>query len=288
MYLSRNAEFGITKIKFADLKPEVKIKYLLISRVVVHESNILMRELFQKYNLRWLFALNKYSSYKRFARNELFKACEELTSIELSFEWFKLFPELSKITRMNGKSSTAESMDNLLWEIISSSGLAEEYLELNTDLQYSNVQFNYHEIVNMTSLKEIIEIIGRLRYLEFLTDVVNSGDYNTMVEVKNELPTLPNIFKNVKDFVFYLDFPQVKDLYDIRNGETYHLKPGKKGYLAGFAHKLLNTGKLIDDIRTSQDLAKVFCPFFHVPYNNKEDKQFQPDRAKTDEFSFIV
>lgn len=106
-------------------------------------------------------------------------------------------------------------------------------------------------------------------------------------KVKIEYPPLPECFNDKSYFVSLIKSPRINELFDIHTDGTYHLKNNKKSYLAGLAHQLLNLGKLVNDIKTSQDLARVFCPFFNVNYNAIEEKQFQPDRAKTDYFDFL-
>lgn len=293
----KRASNNATRIELEGLQPEQRTKLFIICRMVNKESADFMVELFHKYNLRRRFALYKYNRYEEFAKDELFKACEELTRIDLSFDWRWLLKVSSIILKKEGIEEGEETIwpsvgvdriDRLFWEIISSAGLTKEYLEIDLDSFRPRLKFNPKDIPDLTSYNKIIELIGRLKYLEFLTEMVESGNFNRIPEIKKDLPVLPDIFRDKKDFELYMGRPEIRDLYDTHQDGTLHLKDRKKAYLAGFAHRLLNTGKLIDEIKTSQDLAKVFCPFFHVPYNNKEDKQFQPDRAKTDEFSFIV
>lgn len=116
---------------------------------------------------------------------------------------------------------------------------------------------------------------------------INLRGQNNEENISKNYPSLPDAFRDKEYFNKVLSFIKVSDLYTLYDNKTYHLKKGKKVYLAGLAQRLLDTGKLIDEIKTSQDLARVFCPFFHVKFNQNEEKQFQPDRAKVEYFDFI-
>jgi hypothetical protein len=103
-----------------------------------------------------------------------------------------------------------------------------------------------------------------------------------------KFPPLSECFKDKNNFNKYiLNTLQVTELYDTNEDGTYHWKRGKKASLAGLAHNLLDKGLLIDNIKTNQDLARVFCPYFHVKFNITQDKQFEPGRAKIEDFTFI-
>lgn len=56
---------------------------------------------------------------------------------------------------------------------------------------------------------------------------------------------------------------------------------GSKIELAGFAHRLMNRGKLIGNIKNGQHLARVFCPFFKEPFNTRDDRDFHADRSSS-------
>jgi hypothetical protein len=167
-------------------------------------------------------------------------------------------------------------------------GLMEEYLNADINL---NENTDWMQLVGkLKQFKEITDLLGRFMWSVYLLNSIELKLDNYSINTNKEfrsLPTLPECFVIKEDFFKYLSIPQVTDLYDIDEKGNYYLKQGKKAFLAGFAHTLKNKGKLIDTIKSSQDLAKVFCSFFHVPYNKIEEKQFQPDRAKIEDFFFI-
>jgi|WetSurMetagenome_2_1015567.scaffolds.fasta_scaffold141207_2 hypothetical protein len=125
----------------------------------------------------------------------------------------------------------------------------------------------------------------------FFSDVRDKIDFMSIVSYKDEGKSsvqLPDCFLDKKYFETILNHPKVSDLYTKDSDGRLILKPNKKTHLAGLAHRLFEQGKLNPDIiKTYQDLARVFCPYFHVSFNPNGDKQFQPDRAKTDVFFFI-
>jgi hypothetical protein len=127
--------------------------------------------------------------------------------------------------------------------------------------------------------KEMIQKKGNASFLYLPLEKVATSESKVF-------PDFKKCFFDYSIFEGYLSIPQVSELYEFKNNK-YYWKPKKKVYLAGFAYKILNKNLLIDSIASSQDLAKVFCPFFNIKFNTIYEKQFQPDRAKIDYFKFI-
>ncbi len=289
--LRRFAGFSYKPIDL--LSTEKREKLAFISHIAASQSDSKMVELLLQYNLKRNFALGKYRDYKEFVNDEVFHSCEELFRTDIKCDWEEIESELFMIQEGNvePKDMTSSRLDDdeyfnkLFWKVIVWAGLDEEYLNLEID--YKNTWPGYYNTSQLRNFDLVIDWLGRYRWLLFLKNLRDTGKYNVPAEHIKAFPSLPECFKNKDDFYRYIQAPQVEDLYDTHEDGTYHLKIGKKVYLAGFAHRLKDTGKLIDEIKTNQDLAKVFCTFFHINFNRKEEKQFQPDRAKTDDFLFI-
>jgi hypothetical protein len=106
----------------------------------------------------------------------------------------------------------------------------------------------------------------------------SKSNLNTNYEKK--FPPLPECFLNPTDFKRIFNIPQIADIYEVHEDGTYHLKSGKKIYLACLAQRLRDKGKLIEEIKSNQDLARTFCPYFNIEFNSKHEKQFEPDRIE--------
>jgi len=100
------------------------------------------------------------------------------------------------------------------------------------------------------------------------------------------LPHLPECFINVKDWESILQDSRVQDFCEKTEIGT-HRWIGKKNLLAGLAWRLLNKNKLIASINSGQQLAKIFCSYFGVKFNPKDERQFRPERALIDRFRWI-
>lgn len=110
-------------------------------------------------------------------------------------------------------------------------------------------------------------------------NVINKPDNKTF-------PALPDCFIDKDYFSELLKKPVISDHFTIQENGSYKWH-GKKYLLGSLAVWLLNNSKLISDIKTNQDLAKVFCPFFNVRFNEYQEKQFQPDRIDFNYFDFL-
>ena len=104
---------------------------------------------------------------------------------------------------------------------------------------------------------------------------------------KNDiLPPLPECFIDAKFWNALLLDPRLKDQYEKVDNEKFKWI-GKKNLLSGLAFKLLNKHKLIDSINSGQQLAKIFCSYFGVKFDLKDDRTFRPERALIDRFDWI-
>lgn len=111
-------------------------------------------------------------------------------------------------------------------------------------------------------------------------NVINKPD-------KKDLPSLPDCFIDKSYFSEILKHPKISDLFTIMENDSYKWT-ANKARLGGLAIWLLNNKKLNPDLNlTNQDLAKIFCPFFSVTFNEKSEKQFQTNRADIYYFNFL-
>lgn len=132
--------------------------------------------------------------------------------------------------------------------------------------------------------------LDQLKYW-FVTSerVIKILEGNSRMKSKERMfPDLPDCFIDKNYFLEVLDNPRVRELYTVMANGSYQWTD-KKMNLAGFAIRLYSTGKLNNEIiKSNQDLAKVFCPFFNVRFDIKGDKQFQANRADLSIFDFIT
>ncbi len=141
---------------------------------------------------------------------------------------------------------------------------------------------------------EIFEPYNPYRYMLdlMISTEAEIGSYVKSIKstsLRNDsLPPLPHCFLDQTYFynTLLID-PRIKEYYEIHENGSYQWIESKS-LLGGLAVRLYDRGKIDKDvIKTNQDLARVFCPFFNISFNEKQEKQFQPDRAQTYKFSFI-
>lgn len=294
MFPDELTQFGAAKYRFDSFNTEERGKFDFIYILAMVSSGVHLAELEEQYNLRRHFALPKYKNYKDFANDELFKAVEDLTRIDFGCDWEELDLVLMKFLEEYNKTKktgpwfpgrTDDMKINFL-DVILYAGLVEEYLKMDIDFENANPMD--YDIKNLKGFDKIIELFARFKWLIFLKTMIESGVYNKEADIKKNFLPLNDCFLDQKYFVSILNNPKVSDLYTKHNDGSYHLKKGKKSHLGGLAHRLWDTGKLNKKIlKNHQDLARVFCPFFHVEFNENEEKQFQSQRAKTESFDFI-
>ena len=122
--------------------------------------------------------------------------------------------------------------------------------------------------------------------INYYTELDSIGDQVIKKTTDEILPSLPDCFNDKEYFWQLIQNPRIADYYTILDNGSYNWI-ANKDLLAGLAVTLLRKDKLSPVIKTNQDLARVFCPFFNVKYNEKEEKSFQQNRAKTYLFDFI-
>jgi hypothetical protein len=272
-----------------------RVTFQLIMTMIHEWSNERRKELWAKYNFKRAFALVKYKNQKNFIQDELFKASEELTRVDLPCDWDLLYSKIDNIQRdiETAKEENRftyiidhdDKYEILFKDVFMNADVIEDYL--NTDIDFENPGSYWQLMRKIKHAEKFVELFGRFYWLVDLINIIESDEHSKEIKIAKQFSPLPDCFINKEDFHKYFSNPKVADLYFKNDEGVYFLKQGKKASLAGLAQILKNKGKLIDSIKTNQDLAKVFCTFFHVDYNKIEDKQFQPDRAKIDEFYFI-
>lgn len=142
-------------------------------------------------------------------------------------------------------------------------------------INLSLIGLDINKEVHRTFFIDHIELLHQLKYYRDALIQVTTKEKNNGT---NELPELANCFLDNGEFIKIMSMPQIVDLYSISDDGKYHWGKSKI-MLAVFAHKLYNTGKLNRSL-SFQDLAKVFCSYFNMPYNPREEKSFQPDRVE--------
>jgi hypothetical protein len=126
--------------------------------------------------------------------------------------------------------------------------------------------------------KSLSEFYENLKFISSQIENNTKPKNNSNTDHKKKFPPLPECFLNPTDFNKVFSIPQIADIYVIHKDGTYHLKRGRKIYLACLAQRLKDRGKLIEEIKSNQDLARTFCPYFNIKFNSKHEKQFEPER----------
>jgi hypothetical protein len=170
----------------------------------------------------------------------------------------------------------AQNVNSFAWLKLNSLLDPDFQLYLDPEAPYNWPYPIHQEIKTEYRLKEYLTTSGIIiRLLE-----------NKFIDNKN-LPLLPDCFRDKQYFLNILQIPSIEDLYIISEDGSYHLKDRKKAQLGALAFRLYELGKLKDFIKTTQDLAKVFCTFFNVRFDSKYEKSFQLSRTELYDFDFI-
>jgi hypothetical protein len=158
-----------------------------------------------------------------------------------------------------------------------------EYCSLKVYLIPQNIPTGEKRITVPDSaiLNYVNEKINYYSELEKINiNVINKPDNKTF-------PALPDCFIDKNYFPELLKDPKISDHFTKMGNGSFKWN-SEKARLGALAVRLFNKGKLIPEIKwTNQDLAKVFCPFFNVTFNEKHEKQFEADRIDKYSFDFI-
>jgi hypothetical protein len=158
--------------------------------------------------------------------------------------------------------------------------------DVNTDFEMVTKYLSFDDLY-----KRLNKFLSNLNFLYEQLEMKTKRENKQDKILENKFPPLPDCFIDPADFKKYFHAPQIADIYEAYDDGTFHLKKGKKSYLACIAQRMSAKGKLIEEIKSNQDLAKVFCPYFNVDYDDKHEKQFEPKRAnqvKREFYDFVM
>lgn len=169
-------------------------------------------------------------------------------------------------------------------QVILAFGFMDDYLNTNFD----RASFDNNTLRNFNSVIEILSYCVYLMQLKILERIPADKISIDSIPLSDNLqdPDLSPFFKDRKVWADLIKDPRVRDHFEIMSNGNFKWI-GDKNLLAGFAHRLKNKGKLIESIITNQDLARIFCKYFHVSFNSSEEKSFQPSRIKIEGFYWI-
>lgn len=290
---------------FDNLTPDQKKKIEFISGFLRSDVMGTVQDKFDRFSFRKEFILPEKT--ESIVTEETIRASKELTETKLDIDWRELRKEIQAIREDIKKDHEKrisqfegfpidENGDifNVLFNALHTNNLLYAYSNIKIDSTFLSGPMDTHTISKYesfskflaTSLPEyesISNFMADFVYLVIRMRQLSDASYKDP-QLTNRFPPLPECFKDPDYFKRVMADPRVSRLFT-KSGDRYQLRKGKKCYLGGLAHVLLNEGRLIDSIRTYQDCARVFCPFFNVKFHPVEEKSFQSDRAK--DFLFI-
>lgn len=168
------------------LDEQQRNKFEYLNHFAIVNSNARSEEQLEKFNLIRSFALFKYDDPIVFAKNELLKACEELTKIRLSLDWPFFSNELlktqGKIRKNKPEKNYRYDIDNselnslLFFEIVSQLGLIREYLD--QEIIYDKDGDRNFSISVFRDYEKIIEFMGLFIWVAKLLNITESESYN--------------------------------------------------------------------------------------------------------------
>lgn len=259
-------------------------------------------DLWWRYYIRRKFALNRFKDYETFTKDELYQASENLSRLALKdFFWTELSNQLAETIKVLESLIIIDRKFNpfdyeaainqvdyrqrfLLITILSNDRLCESYYTGDIKVTKDIALFDTTTLIDFDL---IVELLATFKLILYLSSVVITKSYdNAAPPPGKKLPDLPDCFVRREEFDEVMKYPQIQELYTQNENGEYRWAPNKKNKLAGFAHRLNNTGKLKPGL-SNQDLARIFCPYFNIPFNPIDDRVFHPDRARFDEFNFI-
>lgn len=265
-----------------DLRPKEREKFEYLFILAENYSAVRLGELSEQYDLRRNFTPK--GDREEFTERELSKTIDRLTSVSLRCDWRSLNNELSTIreevrTAVKGKQyywiDHDEELNILFMFVASFSDLLSEYLDRE---DYVLIPADYN-ISTLRDFDKIIELLGQFRWAIMLVNVIENKDYSgSEMEIMYRTPS--ELFKKKADFEKIFSVLGIKEYYTVLSDGSYRWAERKKIYLAYLAQKLRNKDKLIDALKTNQDLARAFCPCFNVKFNAVHEKQFETDRAE--------
>ncbi len=154
---------------YQELNKEQQRKFDFLLEVVRLRSMDKMGELNHKHWIRYHVTVPEYRTEKQFLKDELIRASEELTKIDLDCDWLDVYIEL-KLRKPPNKEIRFAPIHSKLWDlmtfsILSSSGLLSEYLNSDIDLN-KNTPVDF-DIKTLKDFDKVVELIGGMKWIVY-------------------------------------------------------------------------------------------------------------------------
>jgi DNA-dependent RNA polymerase auxiliary subunit epsilon len=200
--------FEIYKKRLANLDSDKRFKFEFINSLATTHSDIRIGELHEQYLIRRRVAVPKYKDYKDFENDELFKANDDLRSVNLPCDLMKFYGELrdidyeiDKAKEENRYNQIIDHQSNMiyLFSSIFFEAQLEEYLNMSFDFDITIPYYEKYDIKNLKDFDKVIELLALFKWIVRLKNMIETVDYNrkkTDVREKKELESFDSLFLN--------------------------------------------------------------------------------------------
>jgi hypothetical protein len=282
------------------LPKEQRDKLDFIYHVAFHKSFHRMWILVAQYNFKRMYALPKYKNYRAFANDELFKATEDLTHVDLRIEWKDISIELMDIGDAFMKEEQNKYTDFIQWNlynqkegywlflhIISSAGLTEEYLKMDVDYLHNDSRF--YNIKNLRDFDKVIEFLSRFYWLIGITGVVKKQTYNTEIKESSSKLIFNQLFRpeyrdKIPSEVIRLLGPGKADAWELKDGAKKWIYKGPESAIMIPFYHLCGEGYIVIPSRKKKEFITVWLNEFGKDYKPKTFDNAPLDYEATEYF----
>ncbi|HPR74189.1 MAG TPA: hypothetical protein PLX41_11085 [Bacteroidales bacterium] len=194
------------------LNNDEKEKFDFIIQLLSNHSDKRFHERIIRYELRRKYALYQYKSHDAFARDELYKAIEELSRLESisGVDFLEITNQLIGVKEIIERidKSDESRLPNDIWDLmdefddkqkflymtlISSSGLFRYFL--GNQMDWSKTDWSSSDNSDLRYFDKIIEIISIIKTIVFLSLIIITQTYKTEVRLPERKLTFKDIFQ---------------------------------------------------------------------------------------------
>lgn len=270
------------KERLANFDPDKRFKFEFIFYLATIHSNIRVAELIEQYLIRRRVALTKYKDFTAFEYDELYKANDNLTGVNLPCDLMKFYGELRDIDHEIETAKNENKYDQVidhhynmiyLFASILFEAQLDEYLNTVFDFDITIPYYGKYDIRNLKDFDKVVELLARFKWIVKLKNMIETADYNgNKTKLLEELNPEPE--KDWKELYndlingHYIADCSLSEFNMVMNGHT--LSPGKnKIKWIGTRNNGFWFGKFAGfDVKT---LNKLFIPSNGKPFRNNDN-----------------
>ena len=296
----------------------------LMELAYIHSCKNLLNSI-GHFNLRRRFAKPKFKNYETFANYELFKAAEDLPKRDLSGYWTLFSKALEKfkeegkgiefencyfLDKSNKKSKKILINDKSFWihwhfttpfykdhfrllfyELIIALDLAEDFLQMNIDIE---IPFVDSDTTGYKKFNEVIELVSQFQWIEFLMLIIEYKAYDKEIIIQpgRKVPdlTFEMLFRKeyrstIPKEVIRLLGPGEADAWDYKDGKKDWIYAGPESAIMVPFYSLVEMGYIEIPSRGKNKFIKVWLSEFGKDYKSKTFDKIPKDYKSNEYFT---